>query len=70
MPPLTPRPSGGKSRDDSTNCARRSAPHTHSRVEDIIDPRETRPLLVDFIHEAQDAIRAQLGQTSRIAFLP
>jgi methylmalonyl-CoA decarboxylase subunit alpha len=39
-------------------------------VEDIIDPRETRPLLVDFIHEAQDSIRAQLGQTSRIAFLP
>jgi acetyl-CoA carboxylase carboxyltransferase component len=39
-------------------------------VEDIIDPRETRPLLVDFIHEAQDSIRAQLGQTSRIPFLP
>ncbi len=39
-------------------------------VEDIIDPRETRPLLVDFVHEAQAAIRSQLGQTSRIPFLP
>jgi acetyl-CoA carboxylase carboxyltransferase component len=39
-------------------------------VEDIIDPRDTRPLLVDFVHEAQAAIRSQLGQTSRIPFLP
>jgi len=39
-------------------------------VEDIIDPRETRPLLVDFVHEAQDSIKGLLGQTSRIAFLP
>ena len=39
-------------------------------VEDLIDPRDTRPLLVDFINEAQDAIKAQLGQTSRIAYLP
>jgi acetyl-CoA carboxylase carboxyltransferase component len=39
-------------------------------VEEIIDPRETRPLLVDFVHEAQDSIKGLLGQTSRIAFLP
>jgi acetyl-CoA carboxylase carboxyltransferase component len=39
-------------------------------VEDIIDPRDTRPLLVDFVEDAQEAIRGQLGQTSRIAFLP
>jgi acetyl-CoA carboxylase carboxyltransferase component len=39
-------------------------------VEELIDPRETRPLLVDFIHEAQAAIGNQLGQTSRIAYLP
>jgi acetyl-CoA carboxylase carboxyltransferase component len=39
-------------------------------VEDMIDPRDTRPLLVDFINEAQDTIKTQLGQTSRIAFLP
>jgi acetyl-CoA carboxylase carboxyltransferase component len=39
-------------------------------VEDLIDPRDSRPLLVDFINEAQDAIKGQLGQTSRIAYLP
>lgn len=39
-------------------------------VEDMIDPRDSRPLLVDFVREAQDTIRAQLGQTSRIAYLP
>jgi len=39
-------------------------------VEDIIDPRDTRPLLVDFVEDAQRAIRSQLGPTSRIAFLP
>jgi acetyl-CoA carboxylase carboxyltransferase component len=39
-------------------------------VEEIIDPRDTRPLLVDFIQEAQATIRDQLGQTSRIAYLP
>jgi acetyl-CoA carboxylase carboxyltransferase component len=39
-------------------------------VEDLIDPRDTRPLLVDFINEAQATIQTQLGQTSRIAFLP
>jgi acetyl-CoA carboxylase carboxyltransferase component len=39
-------------------------------LEDMIDPRDTRSLLIDFVHEAQSAIGAQLGQTSRIAFLP
>ncbi|CAN0382210.1 unnamed protein product, partial [Phaeothamnion confervicola] len=39
-------------------------------VEDLIDPRDTRPLLVDFVKEAQATIQTQLGQTSRIAFLP
>lgn len=39
-------------------------------VEDIIDPRDTRALLVDFVEDAQQAIASQLGQTSRIAFLP
>jgi len=39
-------------------------------VEELIDPRDTRPLLVDFIEEAQAAIAGQLGQTSRIAYLP
>lgn len=39
-------------------------------VEDIIDPRDTRPLLASFIEDAQDIIRTQLGPTSRIPFLP
>jgi acetyl-CoA carboxylase carboxyltransferase component len=39
-------------------------------VEDIIDPRDTRPLLCDFVEDAQPILRSQLGQTSRIAYLP
>ncbi len=39
-------------------------------IEDIIDPRETRPLLVQFVRDAQAVLRSQLGPTSRIAFLP
>jgi acetyl-CoA carboxylase carboxyltransferase component len=39
-------------------------------VEDIIDPRDTRPLLVDFVEDAQEILASQLGPTSRIAFLP
>jgi acetyl-CoA carboxylase carboxyltransferase component len=39
-------------------------------VEEMIDPRDTRPLIVDFVHDAQPVLRQQLGQTSRIAYLP
>jgi len=39
-------------------------------VEDIIDPRDTRPLLVGFIEDSQSVIRTQLGPTSRIPYLP
>jgi len=39
-------------------------------VEDIIDPRDTRPLLADFVEDAQDVIQTQLGPTSRIPYLP
>jgi len=39
-------------------------------VDDIIDPRDTRKLFVDFVHDAQPVIGRQLGQTSRIPFLP
>lgn len=39
-------------------------------VEEIVDPRDTRPLLVDFVTDAQAVLRRQLGQTSRIAYLP
>ena len=31
---------------------------------DIIDPRDTRPLLCEFIDEAQAIIKTQLGQTA------
>ena len=39
-------------------------------IEDIIDPRDTRPLLADFVEDAQEIIRTQLGPTSRIPYLP
>jgi acetyl-CoA carboxylase carboxyltransferase component len=39
-------------------------------VEDIIDPRETRPLLVEFVRDAQRNIPDLLGPTSRIAYVP
>jgi acetyl-CoA carboxylase carboxyltransferase component len=39
-------------------------------IEDIIDPRETRPLLAEFVEDAQDVIRHQLGPTSRIPYIP
>ena len=39
-------------------------------IEDMIDPRETRPLLVDFVRDAQSHIAARLGPTSRIPYLP
>ena len=39
-------------------------------VEDMIDPRDSRPLLADFIEDAQEIIRTQLGPTSRILYMP
>ena len=39
-------------------------------VEEIIDPRDTRRLLVEFVHDAQPILSTQLGQTSRVPFLP
>ena len=39
-------------------------------IEDMIDPRETRPLLVEFIRDAQAHLQQQLGQTTRIPYLP
>jgi acetyl-CoA carboxylase carboxyltransferase component len=32
--------------------------------QDIIDPRETRPLLCEFVEDAQRVLRSQLGQTA------
>ncbi len=32
---------------------------------DLIDPRETRPIVVDFVHTAQITTRIQLGPKAR-----
>jgi acetyl-CoA carboxylase carboxyltransferase component len=32
--------------------------------QDIIDPRDTRPLLCEFVEDAQPILRTQLGQTA------
>ncbi len=38
-------------------------------IEDIIDPRETRPMLCDFIETAQDMLKTQLGP-SDVPYMP
>jgi len=39
-------------------------------IEDIIDPRDTRPILCDFVEMAQPVLKSQLGITSVPSFLP
>ena len=39
-------------------------------VEDIIDPRDTRPLLCDFVEAAQGVLRTQLGPSDGPMYLP
>ena len=39
-------------------------------VEEIIDPRETRPLLCEFVRRAQDVTATQLGPKSRVGMRP
>ena len=39
-------------------------------VEDIIDPRDTRPLLVDFIDDAWKVVQTQLGPRSGLSYRP
>ncbi len=39
-------------------------------IEDIIDPRDTRPLLCDFIETAQGILRTQLGLTAGPSYQP
>ena len=39
-------------------------------IEDIIDPRDTRPILCDFIRMAQGVLRTQLGPTYGPGFSP
>jgi acetyl-CoA carboxylase carboxyltransferase component len=39
-------------------------------IEDIIDPRETRPVLADFVEMAQGVLKTQLGPTMVPAYEP
>ena len=39
-------------------------------IEDIIDPRDTRPMLVDFIESAQPILKTQLGPTCGPSYQP
>jgi acetyl-CoA carboxylase carboxyltransferase component len=38
-------------------------------IEDIIDPRDSRPLLCDFVAMSQDILKTQLGPSS-MPYLP
>jgi len=39
-------------------------------IEDIIDPRDTRPILCDFIETAQSVLKTQLGPTNGPSYWP
>jgi acetyl-CoA carboxylase carboxyltransferase component len=39
-------------------------------IEDIIDPRDTRPILCDFIEMAQGVLRTQLGPSTGSSYRP
>jgi acetyl-CoA carboxylase carboxyltransferase component len=39
-------------------------------IEDIIDPRDTRPMVCEFIEDAQETLKTQLGPTPGLGFLP
>ncbi len=39
-------------------------------IEDIIDPRDTRPLLCEFIETAQTVLRTQLGRSPALSYRP
>lgn len=39
-------------------------------IENLIDPRDTRPLLAEFVEASQDVLRSQLGQTSGPSYRP
>ena len=40
------------------------------RIEDVIDPRETRPILCDFIEEVQPILATQLGPSTGPSYRP
>ena len=39
-------------------------------IADLIDPRDTRPLLVDFVEDAWKVIQTQLGPSSGRSYTP
>ena len=39
-------------------------------IEEIIDPRDTRPLLVDFIEDAWRVVKTQLGPGHGVSYRP
>ena len=39
-------------------------------IEEIIDPRDTRPLLAEFVADAQPRLRSQLGPTPGLSYVP
>jgi acetyl-CoA carboxylase carboxyltransferase component len=39
-------------------------------VDEVIDPRDTRPLLVEFVRRAQEINAAQLGPKLRVGMRP
>ncbi len=39
-------------------------------VEDIIDPRDTRPLLIDFLDDAWPVLLTQLGPRAGLSYRP
>jgi acetyl-CoA carboxylase carboxyltransferase component len=39
-------------------------------IEEIIDPRDTRPLLAEFVQDAQPVLRTQLGMTAGLSYVP
>ena len=39
-------------------------------IEAIIDPRDTRHLMCDFVEQAQRILKSQLGPTDGMSFLP
>ena len=42
----------------------------HAGQVDIIDPRQTRQLMEEFVEDAQEVLRGQVGQPGRVPYLP
>lgn len=42
----------------------------HAGQVDLIDPRQTRQLMEEFVEDAQEVLRSQVGQPGRVPYLP